>query len=378
MNTCASPLAICRSFAPSAGARVARPAPAVQDGAPAAHHAGEEQRELRRDRQRARRPRSGRSARAPARRQQRQHERRLLREVRRQAPSAARDVPRARTSAISAPSDEDRREQIGARREPERGVEVLRREEHQRRRAARHGGAAARARAAAPRAAPRRPRAAPARAPRTAALPQPGAAEQPPDQHRQRPVELAAVLRRGRTRRTGCGAWRANARNRWSSPMKRRRSEERDADDEQQRRRRDSDRGAARGHGTRSPSPCGRPSLRRARGRPGVFTLKKLQPSGSSAASAGVVEPVGRARRRAARGPRSSPAAQARLDDGQQRRARSGRSSGSDRPRDARRHGVGLGRAIAQRREQRRRDERQIARQATTTASHRPPRVSAA
>ena len=141
--------------------------------------------------------------------------------------------------------------------------------------------------------------------------------------------------------------------------MKRRRREERYRD-RPAARDRDARPPSRAGHGPRPPDSA---AIASARARSsGVFTLKKLRPSGSSAASS-------------APSIQSTAAPLQELVDRQLAGAQRARRRREQRPRVAgaqrldaarrtRRDRVGPGRAVAQRREQRRRDERQIARQA--------------
>ena len=364
VNTCASPLAIWKSFA-AERRRARRPPRPTRAGRATAHHQDRgEQRQLRRDRRQAPPPRQ---AAQHQQRQQRQRVGRLLRQIRgeRRAPPPASRPPahdrdqrcRARTPSRAdpcSPRTSTRRPGSGARATSGRAAPY----------ATAAGRPSARSSSAVSAAAPA---CSPSASAANGALPSARPAQQPPDQHRQRAVVLAAVRvgheRDERVRRV--------ARERQEQvivAVKRRRREERCPDDQQQRDR-DGDRPAARGHG---PRPRDSAAIASARARSsGVFTLKKLRPSGSSAASSpSAIQSTAALLQQLV--DRQLARAHARVDDRQQRPRVAG-AQRLDPARRPRRHRVGPGRAVAQRREQAgATNGRSPATQ--TTASHRPPR----
>ena len=241
------------------------------------------------------------------------------RERRPARPARRRGAAPARARAAT-PRTNDGRQQIGRRRKPERGRQILRRQEHQDARAGRDGrwppelaqerrDQDGRRRHAAP--APPR-----ANGAERANPVRPG--EQPPERASRAVGSTRRRAGPGRTARMDCATWRANARKRWSSPKKVVETKKGTAATSPTAASPSSAAVAVARHGDRRAISSAR------RRSSGVLRLTKLSPPGSSAASVGVVEPDGRQLRQQLV-QREPPAGQARVDDGARRERRSER-----------------------------------------------------
>ena len=177
---------------PPEGARssVGAAARAAQDQG-AHHQYHREERDLRRDQHQAPAPRRA-DRRQGRQRQARQHQRRLLAQVRGEGEQRRRGDPEPQQSD-QGPEHEHRREQIGAGGEPVRGLQVLRRDEHERRGRHRHGARAPeRAQQGSDQQSGRRVQAESQGGEGSGGAP-PCPAHHPPHEHGQRAVVLAAV-----------------------------------------------------------------------------------------------------------------------------------------------------------------------------------------